>query len=302
MKAVQVHRYGGAEELRYEDVPIPEPGADEVLVKVIATSLNPIDWKMRSGAAKAMFPLEFPAILGRDVAGEVVKAGAKVSNFKPGQKVMGMVSQTYAEYLIAKADALTVIPDGLDITIAGALPLVTLTGAQLIERATKPKSGDILLVTGAVGSVGRTAVYVAKQHGARVIAGVRANQKSSAEGVGADQIVAIDDDAEIQALPELDAISDTVDCETIGKLIPKLKRGGTLGSVLGKPKAAEGKDIRVEAFMAEPDAGRLRQLTEDIRDGKFSIPIDRKFKLSEAAEAHKLAENGGAAGKIVLLP
>jgi NADPH:quinone reductase-like Zn-dependent oxidoreductase len=302
MKAIRVHRYGGPDELKYEEVPVPEPQSDEVLIRVHATSVNPADWKMRSGAMKEIFPLQFPAILGFDVAGEVAKVGANVSAFKPGERVMGFVNGTYAEYLTAKAAILTLIPDGLDIITAAALPLVTLTGAQLIERATKPESGDLLLITGALGGVGRTAVYVAGQHGARVVAGVRAKQKKNAESLKAAQVVAIDSDAEIESLPLLDALADTIDGEVIGKLIAKCKLGATLGSVLGKPKAAEGKDIRVEAFSAQPDPQRLHRLAEDVRDGKFSIPVSKTLKLSEAAEAHRLGEKGGIDGKIVLVP
>jgi NADPH:quinone reductase-like Zn-dependent oxidoreductase len=155
---------------------------------------------------------------------------------------------------------------------------------------------------GALGSVGRTAVYVAKQQGARVIAGVRAAQKQQAESLSADQIVAIDNDREIESLPQLDAIADTVNHDVIGKLIPKLKCGGVLGSVLGKPKAAEGKEIRVAAFMAHSDAARLQQLAVAVRERAFSIPVVKKFQLSEAGKAQALSEQGGVDGKIVLIP
>src|SRR5438270_6347000 len=132
MKAVRLHAYGGVDQLRYEDVPTPEPGPDEVLVRVAATSVNPIDWKIRSGAAKDRMPVKFPVILGRDVAGTVVRVGANVRNPEPEQKVMGLVNGTYAEYVSARADHLTVIPDGVDVEQAAALPLVVTTGAQLI--------------------------------------------------------------------------------------------------------------------------------------------------------------------------
>jgi NADPH:quinone reductase-like Zn-dependent oxidoreductase len=301
VKAVQIHAYGGVDQLRYEDVPTPEPGADEVLVKVTATSVNPIDWKIRSGAAKDRMPVKFPAILGRDVAGTVVKTGANVRNLKSGQLVMGMVNGTYAEYLTAKADVLTVIPDGLDIEQAAALPLVVTTGAQLIQHI-QPKQGDVVLVTGAMGSVGRSAVYLARQLGATVIAGVKANQKEAAGQLGANQAAGIDNVSEVANLPQLDAIADTVGGELIGKLISKLKPGGVLGSVVGKPKEAEGKDIRVEAFMAHPEAAVLRQMADAVRDGLLSIPIVKKMKLSEAAEAQRLAQKGSLGGKILLIP
>jgi NADPH:quinone reductase-like Zn-dependent oxidoreductase len=148
----------------------------------------------------------------------------------------------------------TPIPDRLELEEAGAMPLVATTGSELIDRIA-PKRAATLLMTGALRSVGRAAVYAAKQRGARVIAGVRKSQKKAAESLGADQVVAIDRDPEIGALPELDAIADTVSGD--GKLIPKLKHGGVLGSVLGKPKAAEVKDIRVEAIVAEPNPQNL---------------------------------------------
>lgn len=301
MKAVRLHAYGDIDQLRYEEIPTPEPGPGEVLIKVAATSVNPVDWKIRSGAAKDRMPVQFPAILGRDVAGTVVKAGDNVRNLKPGQKVMGIVNGSYAEYLTARADDLTVIPDGLELEQSAALPLVVTTGAELIQRI-QPKEGDLVLVTGAVGSVGRSAVYLAKHLGARVFAGVKTEQKEQAESLAVDQIIGIDKDAEIAALPELDAIADTVDHDVIGKLIPKLKPGAVLGSVLGKPKAAEGKPIRVEAFMATPEAAILRQMADAVRDGKLAIPIARRMKLSEAGEAQRLAEKGSLGGKILLIP
>src|SRR5579875_1514507 len=301
MKAVRLHAYGGPEQLNYEDVPTPEPGPEEVLVKVAATSVNPIDWKLRSGAAKARMPLTLPAILGRDVAGTVEETGANVRTLQVGQKVIGIVNGGYAEYVAAPANNLTALPNGLDLEESAALPLVVTTGAQLIQHM-HPKPGDLVLVTGALGGVARTAVYVAKSRGARVIAGVKKDQKKEAGSLGADQVVAIDDDSEVGELPTLDGIAGTVDQDVIGKLIPKLKPGGVLGSVLGKPKEAEGKDIRVEAFMATPDASLLRQMADAVRDGKLTIPVAKKMKLSEASGAHRLAEKGSVGGKILLLP
>lgn len=301
MKAILMHGYGGVDQLRYEEVPAPKPGPDEVLVKVAATSVNPIDWKIRRGDWKSMMPLQFPIIPGRDVAGEIVETGANLSRWKRGQKVMGVVNRSYAEFVSVPSEVLALIPDGLDAEQAGVLPLVTTTGAELIERV-GPKRGEILLVTGALGGVGRTAVYVGIERGARVIAGVLRSQKKRAESLGADQIVAIDDDREIDSMPTLDAIADTIGHDVIGKLIPKLKAGGVLGSVLGKPKAAEGKDIRVEAFSVQPNPERLGELAQAVRDGAFSIPIARKFKLSQAAEAQRLSEQGSVDGKILLVP
>ena len=298
MKAVLLHGYGDVNQLRYEDAPDPVAGPGEVLVRVISTSINPVDYKIREGEMKAIMPLKFPAILGYDVAGEVVDVGDGVSGLAKGDRVMGVVEQSYAEYLTAKADILARVPQGLDASDAGALPLILITGAQLMEKGVKPVRGEKILVTGAAGSVGRTAVFVGKQHGAYVIAGVRLKRRDEAGEIGADAVVALDDDGEVQGLPELDAIADTVGGKTIGALLPKLKKSGRLATVLGRPDAARDLDVR-EVWA--PDVERLYQLAEDVRGGKLRIPIARRMKLSDIREAHALAEKGGG-GKIVLIP
>jgi NADPH:quinone reductase-like Zn-dependent oxidoreductase len=302
MKAVLLYAYGGPEQLRYEETEQPECKDDEVLLRVKATSINPIDFKIRSGAAKSRFPIEFPAILGRDVAGEIVEAGKSVTGFAKGMRVMALTNRTYAEYTTVKAEVLAPIPDALSFEQAAALPLVTITGAQLIERAVKPKKGQTVLVTGALGSVGRTALHVARQHGARVLAGVRSTEREQAAALKADGIVAIDSVEEIGRLHDLDAIADTVGGSAIQRLLRSIRKGGVLGSVLGEPEGAKKYDIRVEAFMAQPDASRMRELAEDIACEKFAIPIARTMKLQGIQEAHRLAEKGGLGGKIVVIP
>lgn len=302
MKAVVLDEYGDPEKLNYRDIPMPEIGNNEVLVKVKATSVNPVDYKLRSGAAKARMPLEFPAILGRDLSGEVVETGRDVTGFPRGMRVIALANGTYAEYTVAKADVLSPIPESLTFEEAAALPLVVTTGAQLIERAVKPTAGQTVLVTGALGGVGRTAVHVAKKHGARVLAGVRPSEKEEASSLGADGVVAIDDEQEIEKLHDLDAIADTVSGNTIERLLKAIRDGGVLGSVLGEPPGAKKYNIRVEAFMAQPDASRLYQLADEAARGEFSIPIDRTLKLSEVAEAHRLAEAHATRGKILLVP
>lgn len=302
MKAVVLEEYGGPEKLSYRDIPMPEFGDNEVLVKVKATSVNPVDYKLRSGALKALMPLELPAILGRDLSGEVVETGRDVKGFPRGMRVIALANGTYAEYTVAKADVLSPIPEALTFEEAAALPLVVTTGAQLIERAVRPTAGQTVLVTGALGSVGRTAVHVARKHGARVLAGVRASEKQEAARLGADGVVAIDDDAEVGKLHDLDAIADTVGGPTIERLLKAIREGGVLGSVLGEPPGAKNFNLRVEAFLAQPDASRLYQLADEAARGEFSIPIDRTLKLSEIAEAHRLAEAHQVKGKIILVP
>jgi NADPH:quinone reductase-like Zn-dependent oxidoreductase len=302
MKAALLYSYGDPEQLRYEETAMPKYGDDEVLVKMRATSINPIDVKIRSGAAKSRFSIEFPAILGRDLSGEVAETGRNVQGFSKGMRVMALANGTYAEYTVAKADVLAAIPDALNFEEAGALPLVTTTGAQLIERAVKPKAGQTVLVTGALGGVGRTAVHVARKKGARVLAGVRAKEKDEASKLKVEGVVAIDSQEEIERLHDLDAIADTVAGTAIQRLLKTIRKGGVLGSVLGEPEGAKKYDIRVEAFMAQPDASRLHQLADDVARHEFSIRIARTMKLQEIQEAHRIFERGGLSGKLVLVP
>ncbi len=298
MKAVLLRGYGGVDQLQYGEAPRPSPGPGEVLVKVVSTSVNPIDYKLREGAMKGIMPLEFPFILGRDVAGTVEAIGEGVNNWKKGDRVLGLVNHSYAEYLVAKATDLAAIPDGMKAETAGVLPLVLTTGAQLIENGVQPQPGWTVLVTGAVGSVGRTAVFVARQHGAKVIAGVRASQRAEAEQMGV-ELIAIDSDDEIAKLGEVDAIADTVNHDVIEKLLPHLRKGGRLGTVLGKPKGADGRAIEVGEVWAKPDAKRLRELAEKVFSGELVIPVAAEFPLPDAGAAQRRAEQG-ANGKVLI--
>jgi NADPH:quinone reductase-like Zn-dependent oxidoreductase len=300
MKAVVLNGYGGVEQLEYKDVPDPKPAGGEVLVKVTGTSLNPLDLKLRSGRMKEAMPLPLPWILGSDVSGEVVGVGSGVTRLKVGDKVLGKVDHGYAELVAVKEDSLALVPDGLAMDQAAVIPVVALTGAQIIELGVKPKAGDTILVTGALGAVGRSAIYVAGIHGALAIAGVRKSQKQEAQLLGAERVVAIDDDAEIAALGEVDAIADTVGGGTIEKLLPKLKKGGVVATVLGQPPAGAAKvGAKVELVFMKPDAKRLAELAEDVKEGDLVIPIGARFKLSEIREAHTAAEKGGG-GKVLI--
>lgn len=301
MHAVVLNSYGGIDQLEWKEVPSPRPGAGEVLVKLAATSINPIDWKLRKGEAKARMPLDLPAILGRDLSGEVIALGAGVTHVRVGDHVLGLAMHTYAEEVVAKAEILAPLPAGLAATDGAALPLVVTTGAQLVSEAVRIERGQSLFITGAVGGVGRAAVFVAKQRGARVIAGVRRQQRDEAAALGADQVVALDDDAELDALPPLDAIGDTIGGEVIAKLLSRLRAGGTLGSVVGEPAAAKDKPITVRAFMAHPDARLLGDLAEAVARRELTIPIAKRLPLRDAAQAQELAEHGKPQGKVLLL-
>jgi NADPH:quinone reductase-like Zn-dependent oxidoreductase len=302
MKAVVLYEYGDVDKLQYKtDQQEPPFGPNDVRVRVRATSINPIDWKLRSGAARARMPIQFPAILGRDLAGEVADVGRDVTKFKKGMRVMALANATYAEFATVPADILAPIPDKLSFEQAAALPLVLTTGAQLVERGVQIQPGWTILVTGAIGGVGRTAVHVARRHGAHVIAGVKSSQRDEAAKLGAERVVALDDDKDIATLRDLDAIADTVGGETIARLLAAIKPGGVLGSVLGEPKEAAGKNIQVHAIVAQPDAKRLYELAEDVARGEFTIPIAKVFRLEEARKAQAFAENKHPNGKVLLV-
>ena len=301
MKAVRIYEYGGPDALRYEeDVsdPVIEPGT--VLIRSVATSVNPIDWKVRSGARQKDFPLALPAILGKDVSGVVIAVGSGVRNFKPGDHVIALADATYAEFVAVPDAIVTHLPDGIDPIDAAAIPLVSLTGDQLVRVATRAVAGETILVSGALGSVGRAAVHSAMKLGAKVIVGVRARQLAEAETLGAHAAVALDDDEAIARLEAVDGVADTVGGAIAAKLLRKVRAGGRFGyaSVLPDDAATEA-SVVVSRVFAKPDPSRLREFAEDFRDGTFVLPISRRMPLRDAGAAHELLEKGGG-GKIVL--
>jgi NADPH:quinone reductase-like Zn-dependent oxidoreductase len=303
VKAVRLYEYGGPENLKYEeDVPEPKLGDDSVLIEAAATSVNPVDWKIRSGARQKDFPLKLPAILGKDVSGLVRAVGRNIRSFKPGDRVLALADATYAELVVVEGAILTHLPDGLNLVDSAAIPLVTLTGEQLVRLAARAQSGQTILVTGALGSVGRSAVHTAKKLGLKVIAGVRAKQLPEAQILGVADTVAVDDDSSIAGLELVDCIADTVGGETAAKLFGRVKNGGNFGyaSMLPDGVPERNPTVTVTRVFGRPDASKVREFADDIRDGKFLLPISCRLPLRDASEAHTLAQRGGA-GKIVLV-
>ncbi len=301
MKAIVLHEYGGPNKLKYEDVDDPTPGQGEVLVLLAATSVNPVDYKMRSGEIQAYMPVQFPGILGRDVAGVIRQLGPGVTGFAEGDRVMALSKKTYAQLVVVKASDLAIIPPDLDIVQAAALPLVTLTGEQLITRAAKVEKGQTILIAGAVGAVGRSAVLTAQKAGAIVIAGVRKKQMDEAKELRVADVLALDDEKAMAKLGYIDVVADTVGHETAEKLIAKVRQDGVFATVLGPPANARmHPTVRIESVHAEPDAKTLRILAEDSLAKRLTIPIDRMVPLADAADAHAAAEKGGL-GKILLM-
>jgi len=303
MKAVRLYEYGGPENLKFEvDVPEPTLTPDSVLVAAAAASVNPIDWKIRSGARQKDFPLTMPAILGYDVSGVVRAVGSNIRSFTPGDRVLAFAAATYAEFVVVEGAILTHLPDGLDLVDAAAIPLVVLTGDQLVKLATRVQSGQTILVSGALGSVGRAAVHSAKKLGAHVIAGVRTRQLPQARALGVSDTVAIDDDTAIGQLALVDGVADTVGGETAAKLFAKVKNGGNFGyaSVFPDGVSATNPSVKITRVFARADASKVREFADDIRDGKFVLPISQRLPLQDAAKAQALAQKGGA-GKLILV-
>jgi NADPH:quinone reductase-like Zn-dependent oxidoreductase len=303
MKAIRLYHYGPPENLRFEDdAPPPTLTADAVLIEAAATSINPIDWKVRSGARQKDFPLVLPAILGKDVSGTVRAVGANVRTFKVGDRVVAQAEATYAQLVLVDASIVSHLPDGVDLIDAAAIPLVVLTGDQLVRVATRAQPGQTILVSGALGSVGRSAVHTAKKLGARVIAAVRARQLAEASALGVADTLAVDDEEAMAGLGLVDGVADTVGGETAAKLFAKIRAGGFFGyaSVLPEGAAASNPSVSVTRVFARPDASKVREFADDVRDGKFVLPISRRMPLAEAAKGHALMEKGGA-GKIVLV-
>jgi NADPH:quinone reductase-like Zn-dependent oxidoreductase len=301
MKAAVLIGYGGVDQLELrDDVPEPWPGPGEVKVRVAATSLNPIDWKLRRGTLRAAWPLRLPAVLGRDAAGQVVEVGAGVTRLRRGDRVAGLVTHGYAEFVVAREEAWARVPRGMGVAEAAAIPLVALTGVQLVDEALGLGPTNTALVTGAVGAVGRVATFVAKERGVRVWAGVRRAQREVASGLGAMGVVALDDATDVGRLPALDAIADTVGGPTLESLLDKVRRGGTLGVLAGEPSGAQARGLEVRHVSVHPDPQRLSAVLEAVAQGALLLPVTKLFALAQIRDAHLFAERGGHGGKVVV--
>jgi NADPH:quinone reductase-like Zn-dependent oxidoreductase len=225
-----------------------------------------------------------------------------VKHFKPGDRVLALSNATYAEFAAVNDSDVTHLPDGMDLADAAAIPLIALTGDQLVRLATNVQKGQVVLITGALGGVGRAAVHSAKKIGAQVIAGVRAKELEEARSLGVSGVLAIDDDEAIEKFRLVDAIADTIGGEVATKLIVKIKQGGTFGYTTALPQSAAtlNPTVKTTRVLAQPDPSKVREFADDVRDGKFVLPIGRRMPLHDAAEAHVLGEKGGI-GKILLL-
>ena len=227
--------------------------------------INPEDMLERNGDLKDRYPLRFPAIIGLDVSGTVIATGDGVTDLKVGDRVCAWSYHTYAELVTDKATLFAKVPETMDLVDAAAIPLVGVTGSQLVSVAGELQPGQTVLVSGAAGAVGRCAVYMAKALGARVIAGVLRSQLDQADSIGADETVALDDPAAFAAIPKVDVVANALRGKAATDLLAKVKDGGTFASVTGAPAGSEGyPKVRVVPFRSKQDRAGIAFIADAV--------------------------------------
>lgn len=304
MKVIQFTEYGDAAVLHAAEVPMPEPGADDVRLRVRAAAVNPADGKWRQGMFQTFAPVPFPHVVGYDVAGTVDAVGAAVAGFAPGYRVFAMLNPFtkggYAEYAIVPAGSLVGIPDGVDFATAAAIPTAGLTGVQMAEEHANAKDGQVILITGATGAVGRFALQAALSRGARVVAAVRGSQVEEARALGAQEVVVLGRGD--WTGPAFDQVIDTVGGAAVAELCRSLAPGGGIFTAATTPIDPDGLASAPVFVTVHNDPGRLARLIHDVAGGASRVPIALRLPLDRAQEAQTLVETGGTGGKIILEP
>ena len=308
MKAVIINQYGGPEELQMATIERPSIDQDEVLVAVQATNINPSDWKARQGLLKGMFDWQMPVVLGWDVAGTIVEAGAAVTNFKVGDEVFARPDiyadgrrGTYAEYAAVKEDKLALKPASLSFEQAAALPLAGLTAYQVIHDQLKIQAGEKVLIQAGAGGVGLNAIQIAKYLGAEVATTASANHHPLLKQIGADHVIDYHTTAVQDVLTDYDAVFDTIDAIDEGLAI--LKPTGRLVTIDGQPTAAQkSQSPTVSSWWLEPNGRELAILGQLAVEGHLQVIIDQVFPFSTAGlqAAHRYSENSHSAGKLII--
>jgi NADPH:quinone reductase-like Zn-dependent oxidoreductase len=306
MQAVRLHSYGGSEVLVLEEMPRPQAGAGEVVVRVHAAGVNPLDWKVRAGHLKARMQHRLPLIPGWDVSGVVEAVAPDIMAFEVGDAVYGMLDFTrngaYAEYVAARTLNLAFKPNSVGHIQAGAVPLTSLTAWQSLFEVAGLKSGQTVLIHGAAGGVGHFAVQFAKWKGARVIGTAAASNESFLRELGADRVIDYRTTKFEEAVHDADVVLDTIGGDTQQRSWQVLKKGGILVATLGisSPEAARQHGVRGEGVMVHPDATQLTQIAALIDAGNLKPTVTTILPLAEAARAHELSRTGHVRGKIVL--
>ena len=298
MRAITINGHGGPEVLELADIPQPQVEAGELLIAVAATGVNPADGKWRMGMFQSFAPVQFPHVLGYDVAGTVQHG----DGFAPGTRVVAMLDPFqkggYAELAKTRASQAAAIPDSMTFEAAAAIPTAALTGMQMVEKALDLQPGQHVLVTGAVGAVGHVALYCAKQRGAIVTAGVRATQAQEALRNGADNVAVLGEGEWDGA--SFDHVIDTVGGEVVARLCKHLEAGGRIVTAATTPIPTDGLTATPEFFGVTPDGADLARLVQLVNSGALSMPVAQVLPLEQAAQAQRLVDAGGTGGKIIL--
>lgn len=304
MLAICFEDYGPPSCLKPIQLPQPIPGPDQLLIRIVAAAVNPADSKIRSGMFRDWMPISLPHVLGYDVAGIVQAVGDGVTDFRQGDRVATLLDGTmkggYAEYALAHPAATARVPDSLDLALAASIPTAGLTGVQLIEEHIRPAPGETVLITGATGAVGRSAVHAALGLGARVIAAVRQSQMGKAQRLGVHEVIDIGQ-PDMSNMDRFNHVADTVGGPEAALLCHNLAQGGRICTVATTPIDPVGLPAQPQLIIVHADGLRLERLAVAAADGEIELPIARRLPLAQAAEAHRLVEAGGLGGKVVLL-
>ena len=305
MKAARFHEYGGPDVLKYEDAPKPEPGPGELLIRVHATSVNPVDWKVREGHLKGMMNYTLPLTPGWDVSG-VVEAAGTGTHMKPGDEVYSKPdlsrNGTYAEYVVVKESEVAPKPKSVDHSTAAAIPLAGLTAYQALYDAAKLSSGQRLLIHGAAGGVGTFAIQLAKLRGVYVIATASKKNHDFLKSLGADECIDYNTTKFEDVVRDVDVVLDTITGETMERSWKVLKNGGILISILEppKPEKAAAHGVRCHHTFVQSNSAQLVELAKLVDSGKLKPIIEKVYPLSEARAAQESNAKGHTRGKLVL--
>ena len=306
MKAVRIHNYGGPEVLKYEDAPRPEPGEGEVLIRVQAAGVNPIDWKVREGDMKDFWPHKFPLILGWDLSGVVEQLGRDVSRFKIGDEVYSLPDPTrngaYADYIVVREPELALKPNSLHHIRAAAVPLAALTAWQSLFDTGQLQRGQRVLIHAGSGGVGHFAVQLAKWKGAYVFATASTKNQDLLRELGVDEPIDYTQQRFEDIARKIDVVLDTLGGETQERSWSVFKKGGVLVSLVQPPSEKKAKELGVRAALlgSQPNGAQLAEIAKIIDSGKLAPIIDRILPLCEARRAHELSQSGHTHGKIAL--
>jgi NADPH:quinone reductase-like Zn-dependent oxidoreductase len=306
MKAVVIHEYGGPEVLKYEDAPRPEPKDGEVLVRVFAAAINPVDTYVRQGKFGGR-PLDRSgAILGYDIAGVVEKTGASAKKFKGGDAVYSYLSVQrgggYAEFAIAKESETALKPKNINFEEAAAVPLAATTAWQALVDSAKLEKGQTVLIHGGSGGVGSFAIPIAKSLGAKVIATASTEHQSTLKQLGVDQAIDYKTTKFEDVVKDVDVVLNCVRADALGRSYGVVKKGGIIISITDEPDQSEcaKHGIRGTRMGAHPDAKVLEELTKLIEAKKITPIVSQTFPLADAVQAHQQIETHHTLGKIVL--